>query len=288
MIDPNENPILLKPKFTLPKPRKRLTVVMTVQCRDGVVLCADSQESTYWTKESITKILPVSFEGIVSEHCVLGYSGITNYTDLLRGYVAEAIFKREHKDYFDVLRVAVRRFTSSVNEDRREAGYAVKEDYSAFASAIFVGYEPEKGETQVYELIPPYPPHQLLAPYRTAIGTGRMFASSLFGAAEELMLHAGLDWSKLSTKLTSQFCYLALGIITTKDVHSGMGMHFYKVDKTGWTNLNIDDILPRNDFRLPRLLETLLDEVPKDKLLKLVRMYDPNELLLAKLLALFQ
>jgi 20S proteasome alpha/beta subunit len=287
MIHPDENPILLKPEFRHSKPRECLTAVIAVRCRDGVVLCADSQESTYWTKENVTKILPVSFEDKVNEHCVLGCAGITNYTDLLRNYVGEAFYKHGQKTHFDTLRIALAGFTKFVNEDRREAGYGVKEDYSAFASAIFVGYDPEKDRTQIYELSPPRPPHELLAPYRTAIGTGGLFASSLFGAAEELMYWINLDWTKLSTKLVSQFCYLVLGLVTTKDVHSGMGMCFYKVDRR-WTKVDIDTILPRSSYRLPIFLGTLLDgnDVPKEKFLKLLKMYDPDGALLEKLLAL--
>jgi len=276
----------LKPKFRYLRRRKRLTTVIAVQCRDGVVLCSDSQETTEYaglgTKELVSKIRPVSYNDEDDSYCLLGCSGMSPYINWFREHVGEAIFKREGRSYLEALRVATRNYAKNVNMWGREIGLRFGEDFSNLASAIFVGYEARDHKTRVYILAPPDPPDSLSTyPYRVAIGTGGLYASLVFNIAELLMNKIGFGWTQLSTKLVSQFSYLVLGRIISYDAHSGMGTAFYRVDGSGYATLSVAQIFPglgeEGKSKLSILFETLRDEIPKEKnekLLEVAQKYD--------------
>jgi 20S proteasome alpha/beta subunit len=275
-----------KPKFRYLKPREHLTTVIAVQCRDGIILCADSQETSdlgiLGTKENVSKIRPVSHHGQLDRYCMLGCAGVSNYIDLFRRHVGEAFLNRGDNSYFEALDRAVLNYTVYVTTRSNQMG-GLSLRGREFPSAIFVGYEPTDDKTRVYAIDPPHPPNELSEPYRMAIGTGGLYASLLFGMAEKLMSKVGFDWSNLSTKLVSQFCYMVLGRVISYDRDSGMDTRFYRVDKTGYSSLSDEQIFPghgeREEYRLTIFLRTLRDELPKEKMLKLLSTYNLSELL---------
>jgi hypothetical protein len=233
------------------------------------------------TKENVSKIRPVSYRDSLDRYCMLGCAGLSNYIDLLRKHVGEAFLNRGDSSYFEALDKAVQSYTAYVA--KREMG-GISLRGREFPSAIFVGYEPADDKTRVYALDPPHPPSELSEPHRMAIGTGGLYASLLFGMAERMMTKVGFSWTNLSTKLVSQFCYFVLGTVMGYDRDSGMTAHIYRIDKTGYRELGDAEIFPsrQEKHRLTRLtifLETLRNELPKEKMRALITAYNLSELL---------
>jgi len=264
-----------------------LTTVIAVRCRDGVILCADAQETNEYvglgTKELVSKIYPVTYGDKTDEHCVLGCAGVPAYINQLREHVGEAIFKREGKSYFKALDSATGSFARYVYS--RKLGYSVGQDLSTTASAIFVGYEPEKQKTYMCLLQPPNPPDPLLQRYCVTIGSGQLYASLLVSIAEALMRKMDLDWYKLSSTLVAQFCYMVLGRITSYDIYSGLGISIFRIEdqKGKWEYVTPQQMFPGHGttekYRLSVLLKTLKDEVPKHDLFELAKQYGFLEIL---------
>jgi hypothetical protein len=278
VVDASESlvPNPLKPKFRFPKPRERLTTITAVQCRDGVIFCGDSQVTSQYvgleTKQSVSKILPVSYNDKNDVYCLLGCSGEPEYIERFRENIGEQFFKRENKSYFEALDKATQSYSKYFISRRREIGLAFTEDLSPFASAIFVGYEPKDRRTRVFVLSPPKPPAPVSAyPYRAIIGTGELYASFLFSIAELLMGKVGLTWNDLSPMLVAQFCYMVLGRVMSYDSYTGFSTTFYRIDKTGkYENLEGQQIFPGHKtderYRLSILIKTLLSEQSREVL----------------------
>ena len=270
----------LKPKFRYPKPRPHLTTVIAVQCKDGVILCADGQESNeyteFGTKQLVGKIDQLIFDNKLDEQCLIGCAGVTTYTDQLRERIGEAIARRNGKSYHEALESATRSYSRFVNARKSDTGL---EFDPTWASGVFAGYEGKR--SCVYTLLPPHPPELLYKyPYRTGVGTGWIFASFLFVVAEEFMRKLEITWPTLSTVLVAQFCYMVLGRVFNYEGASGMGISIYRLnDKTGsWEGLSDDQIFPRHgekglEYRSTIFMDTLLKELPPEKLVTVVEKY---------------
>ena len=266
----------LKPKLRYPQCRQRLTTVIAVRCRDGIILCADSQETNEYaglgTKEIVSKIYAVNYGDNTDEYCVLGCSGLPAYINQLRERVGEAILKREGKSYTEALEDATVDFSHFVYS--RKLGYSPRQDLSTLASAIFVGYEPKTQTTHMYLLAPPDPPDPLSHQFRATTGTGGLYASLLFNIAEVLMRKVHLEWDKLNTTLVAQFCYMVLGRITNYDSFSGLGINIYRIDhQTGKREyITAEQMFPGHGttekYRLSVFLKTVKDEILQDEDLK--------------------
>ena len=219
-----------------------MTTVIAVQCGDGVVWLIPNKLLTggYWERRRISKIRPVSDH---DKYCMLGCAGVPNYIDLYRGYVEKAFLNRENRSYSEALERATRSYASYITRRSRDIGDPALRSRH-FPSALFAGYEPTDDRIRVYSLEPPDPPNELSAPYRIAIGTGGLYASLLFSIAEFLMSRIGFGWTMLSTKLVSQFCYMALGRIMSYDRDSGRSSSFYRIDRAGYWPLNNEQMFP--------------------------------------------
>jgi hypothetical protein len=264
-----------------------LTTVIAVQCQDGIIICADSQETFgSYTKEDVTKIHSVGFGDKFDKYCMLGCAGASNYISLFREYVGKKFVSRQGMTYFDALDSAICDYTNYIQRRKILLGNLSfeQEGNPEYPDALFVGYDPANDKTQMYELNLPHPPREVLAPHRAIIGTGRLYSSQFFIMAEKFMHKIGLDWPLLSTRLVSQFCYMVVGRVISYDVSSGGKVLFYRIDKTGFTGLPDDIMFPGygkdGETRLSVLLRTALEELPKDKLLKLAKMYNADKIFL--------
>ena len=284
MVVPDVRPRLipkpLKPKFRYPKPRQRLTTVMAVDCADGVVLCADGQETNeyvgFGTKQLVSKIDQLRFGNESSRHCLLGCAGLTTYTNQLRERVEQAVLTR-NGTYFEALEIATRNYSKFVNARKPDTGLLFDQSW---ASAIFAGYDPQDKKHYIYSIWPPHPPELLSKyPHRTGTGTGWVFASLLFVVAEQLMSKLEITWKNLSTLVAAQFCYMALGRIMNYDRESGLGTNIYRIGTDGiFEGMSDETISPGHStetFRLPIILRTLMKEkqISKDKLFSLMEEY---------------
>src|SRR5208282_664798 len=222
---PLEFPKPLKPKFRYLKQRERLTTVMAVKCRDGVILCADGQLTSnlgiLGTKDTVSKIQPVNFHDETDNLCVLGCSGVEPYIDLFRQHVGREMIERGHegRSYFEALDRAIQNYSRYVKPRTKRAVIPFKPEVF-YPSAIFAGYEPKDKKIRVYLLETPHSPNELSIPYRSAIGSGGLYASLLLNIVEVALDRMRLVWTDLSTKLVAQICYMTLGRIVNYDVYS--------------------------------------------------------------------
>jgi 20S proteasome alpha/beta subunit len=282
----------LKPKFRYPKSRPRLTTVIAVQCRDGIVLCADMQETQEYaglgTKEFVSKIAPVTYQGKDDGYCLLGCSGIPDYINSYKLYVGEEILNRSsNTNYHEALDRASERYSKYVKNRSRGLGLP---DALIYPSSIFVGYDPSENKTHICVTETPNPPSELASyPYRAAIGTGKLYASLLFSIAELMFGKIDLTWNALSTIVVAQFCYLVLGRILNYDEYSGLGTSFYRIDAAGrYESLELPQIFPNQGtgenqerHRLTIFMKTLIAEkaLPKDKMVRAARSYKLDEVM---------
>lgn len=287
MVVPDALPRLipksLKPKFRYPKPRPRLTTIMAVDCKEGVVLAADGQETNEWPsitiRQLVNKIDQVSYRGRKEPHCLLGFSGAEGYIDQFEERIGKAISEGRNKTHSEALDDAICDFAHYLY--RRDTGLRKGQELNDLASAVFVGYDPKIRKTCVYTLLPPHPPIPLLKyPHRTGIGSGWPFAGLLFTLAESLLGQLGLSWKNISTQLVAQFCYIALGKVMNYEGRTGLASSVYKMDESGnFEGLSVSQIFPGiigAENKVPIALRTLLKEkdVPRDKLLSLIKRYD--------------
>jgi hypothetical protein len=234
------------------------------------------------TKEYVSKISPVMYQDKSDDHCLLGCSGYTDYINSYKLYVAEELLNRsDNTSYYQALDRASERYSKYVKN--RSRGLDLPSAL-IYPSSIFVGYEPSENRTHICITETPNPPSELGSyPYRAAIGTGKLYASLLFGIAEFLLGKIKLTWNDLSTIPVAQFCYLVLGRVLNYDEHSGLGTSFYKMDNTGrYDPLRLSQIFlnqgtgdNQEKHRLTILLRTLMAEkgLPKEKIIKVAKEY---------------
>jgi hypothetical protein len=220
-----------------------------VESKDAVILGADSQETDEYaelgTKQAVTKIHHVRADD--RSQPIVAFSGVSNYIQELRHYITEARLETEAKDYLKILKRANRVYSKDFAEARKEIGLEYVEDFSNYASAIFVGDEPKNKRAAVCVLQPPHPP-QLVSgdPHRATIGTGGLFASLLLSTAEVAMVTIEMSWPDFSWRLVAQCCYLVLGRVMNFDRDSGIGATLYRMSHSTrlWEGLNDEQIFP--------------------------------------------
>jgi hypothetical protein len=254
-----------------------LTTVIAVNSKDAVILCADSQETDEYaelsTKQAVSKIHSVGRDGDESQP-IAAYSGASPYIQELRHCIEQACQETEAKDYLEILKRANRVYSRQFAEARKEIGLQYIEDFSSYASAIFVGYEPRNKRASIYVIQPPHPP-QLVSegPHRATIGTGGLFASLLLSIAEVAMAKIDMGWLDFSWRVVAQVCYLVIARVMNFDGDSGLGANLYRVNHgTGlWEGLNDEQIFPGHgekglEHRSTILGKSLYAEIPKKKL----------------------
>jgi hypothetical protein len=211
----------------------------------------------------------------------MGCAGASSYIDQFRKCVGRELFYRENRSYFEVLDDATKQYTNYLMLRCRDANISPKNEY--FPEAIFVGYDPRVNRTHLYLLEPPHPPYEVPEPYRVAIGSGGLFANLLLITAETMMDRAQLVWTDLSTRLVAQFCYLVLARTISYDMHSGMNWSMCRIDEKGRAYLSDEELFLRKQggekYRLTVFVKTLLNEIPKEKLIAVAETYEFKNIL---------
>jgi hypothetical protein len=230
-------------------------------------------------KQPVNKVYQVSAGDASSP--LFACAGLPSYIQDLRHCIVEECLKTENKDYREILKRATRTYSKDFASARREVGLSYIDDFSNFASAIFVGHETTNKKAAIYVIQPPQPPFQVYEyPYRATVGTGGIFASVLLSTAEYAMDKIQLYWPDLSTILVAQFCYFILGRVISSEGSSGLGTSMYRMlDSTGlWEGLGDQDVFRGHgrtglEFRLTLFAETLANEIPPEKFIELAKRY---------------
>jgi len=259
-----------------------LTTVFVIEGRDELAMCADTQE-TGWVKEICSKIAPISFRG---QDGLLGSAGSSEYIGLFEEYIQEALRKPLPKKKPTMLRIlnsgmdAYTQYTEQRIENLKLSRYERNyEPEKYFPAAIFAYFDREVNSFRVFTTAPLKPWIEMKRVKRAAVGSGGDLATVLLKTAEDYMNAFDLNWRNFSPSTLFEFCYVLMDRVTKIDPYSS-GFDFWRVTKDmGLLNLSEKDAKDYLEGGLATLLKHMADELPADKLKKIIESPKLKELL---------
>jgi hypothetical protein len=261
--------------------RKHMTTVIAIRCKDGIVLCSDSQVTRGNLKDTTTKIDEVMSNSLIAS------SGISNYIELFTQTVREILpLKLTLLRYYGALKECSDVYNKKIVDHigtlpegfLSENGLKVSDLYP---DGIFVANYPSgKDMITRYPIVhvsPPLPPKFVGVPHRLAVGSGGEAATIFLKSIERIFWIIGLTWTDFSTTLAAQLCRILVRRIADIDPSSS-GFLLYRItDKT--QELYEWDIF--SDMRpdeahltvLPRTFLKEISDIDPKKIEKLVNDY---------------
>jgi hypothetical protein len=234
-----------------------LTTIIAIRCKDGVILCADSQSSGS-TKEVAVKIEEIGDQGLIA--C----SGYEPYIDQFKDYVRDWIDGKGKKSYRKTLNQAITAFSRDVSERYDTFVPPLRVRYALedlFPSAIFVTRDTRR--VRIYNMETPHPCWEQYYPHRATAGSGSVAADIFLRSGEYLLAKLGLDWNMLSTHLVAQMCWILIRRIAYVDSNtSGVALYRVSVDNPP-ENLTAKTVFPNQNgrYQLSMLIETAIKEI---------------------------
>lgn len=234
-----------------------MTTIIAMKCKDGIVMCADTQISNLktGTRETIGKLKPIG------NNALIGCSGVINYIDVFVDKLSES-FELEGK-CFDKIMCGIKNYSDFLNE------YDVGKftDYSMiFPEGIFAYYDTTDNKFRLFRLEPPAPPKEESVCNRIAIGSGGPYADNLLRTSEKLLQKIEKNWEMLSTKLVSQFIFLMMRELSQFDLFTGDTNNMYIITKNEIKTITLREIFNEDDNNknlFSQFLENLMDEIPE-------------------------
>jgi ATP-dependent protease HslVU (ClpYQ) peptidase subunit len=262
------------------KPKFRLTAVIAIEAKDGLVMGADSQQ-TSWVKEVTNKI------GWLAPTVLLGCAGSSQYIDILRSKIQQVVIDKLDElnqgllDFKAVLNTAIDEYGKYAAERidnlklRSFPNFDIRDYYPEGLCAVFKTiprYSQENplrlGDYHIYEIKTPHPCLDIVPRHRAAIGSGGDAATVILKTVEEYLEAYGLNWTNFSAKVINQFIGMVLQRIARIDPYSsGIELWTLKPIVTETTPVIFD---PQTDH-LSYLLPLIIAELPRSKIAEIVR-----------------
>lgn len=220
----------LKPfRFHEPKVR-RLTTIMAVESKDGIVMCADRQE-TSWVKETVE---PWGKLVDIGDFAILGCSGRTDYINEYQERISEGltrqsktpILRRLNRLTTDYSRWVVNERIVALKLPVYETGFSARD---CFPYAILAMRQPTENKKfpDQYRIFTVEPLGLWLESHngRAATGSGGVAGTVFLKWAEGVMDNFRLKWSKFSTETIGVvLSYLMRRISEIDPASSGFSM----------------------------------------------------------------
>ncbi len=268
-----------------------MTTIVGVQGADGIVLCADMQETRGGTREFVTKI------DTIGPNILFGGAGETPFISMFETFLLEnrGDDKAEHVNIQANIDTAITEYVKQVDDmygDLKTRMYAEMHDRSVIQGVLahrtLLGHDKVSGRDKygfsLYEIETPSPSLRInKIPFRACAGSGGVYARLLFKNVEIVMDKIGIDWVFLHTRFISQFCDLLLSSVTDFDAYSRYFAIYEMTD--GEKIQSVPEHLlfirenPRTKFRLSLFLQYAIQELGQEKIKELFTIYNVPEVL---------
>lgn len=218
--------IIFGKPFRFPKvPRGSLTTIIAVECKDALVMSADTQ-LTGQVREETNKIEQIG------DNCLIGCSGSLEYISLFIEYVRRA-HSAPNTDYYNMLNNAIHNYSTEINA--RTAVWPAVLRYripDCYPRAIFCAYDINQNRFRIFEMQTPHPCAEVSNLHRATVGSGSVVALAFLKTANDIMRRFSIEWTEQSWKLVAQGSWVLLRRISHIDSYTS-GNIAYMLSKAG-------------------------------------------------------
>lgn len=274
-------------RYLTTKGERRLTTVVGIRGKNGIVFLSDSQATVGETKESVSKL------STIGKDIIFGGAGYSNFIDDLKRFITSEV-ERDESLFINKLNLAIRDYRNFVDNMYKESPLYETLFAKAQVSALIgrrIRTEKSSFDFELYEINTPWTAQQIVGrSCRSAIGTGGQFVRLLFQSAEEYFLNLSQvhkNWSEFDVKFISQVCYFMVERVLRFDVNSSPPMETWILDDSekGGRFVPESEVFPnrmREDntfrYRSEMLLVSAVKELGMPTIKALLGRYKPSEL----------
>ena len=267
------------------QPVRSLTTIIAIQCRDGVLLAADSQATAATQWEWTNKIHPINKNSLIAS------SGADRYITLLEDHVEHSLSQLEtNEPYYLALNRAVKAYSKEILEDFQlvpNPTNAAPPPYQ-YPSAIFAVHDSNLAKQRIFTIRTPDPCLEITEyPYRATLGSGAQSADIFLKTIEYAFAKTQIrtHWTNLSTQLVGAFCYILLRRIAYLDPNTkGCTIYRLGADEPYHHEYQNTELFPdwnpedKHDYQLRHFMKQAIKEIGTEKVAKLVQEYKINDL----------
>lgn len=246
----------------------RLTTIIAIKCKNGIVMAADMQATETRTWEYSIKVKEID------DFSLMACAGTGSYIEMFADDVRDAVETRGSRDSKKVLEAAVVSYSSYVDERIRKVGVGLTENdrKMCYPEAAFATNDRLSKRNRIFEIKTPHPPFEPDYQQRVTVGSGSLSAVAFLKNMEYFMAKFGLHWGNVSTRLASQLCWLLLNRVEHVDP-STSGVLLYRIDDSGTLQLNSADVWGDQDEEswATIVLRTAISEISEENLQRVIR-----------------
>lgn len=245
-----------------------MTTIISIRCKDGIVVGADTQATEATTWEYSIKVKEIDRFSLVA------FAGTANYVELFAKYLLKSVSKRGSSDYYDAINSAIESCSVDIGKRIKRVELSAQLIPSCYPEAVFANNGLSLNSYRLFEVKTPHPCSEPEYPYRVTVGSGGRTAVAFLKNIENLMMKFGLNWNLISTNLASQLCWLLLNRVELVDPGSS-GAIVYKIDGSGTHQLTGRDVWGEQELESwsTVALRTAIYEIPPEKLEQIVQRY---------------
>jgi hypothetical protein len=245
-----------------------LTTIISIRCKDGIVVGADTQATEATTWEYSIKVKEID------RFSLMAFAGTANYVELFAKYVRKSVSKRGTSDYYDAINSAIESYSVDIGKRIKRVELSPELISSCYPEAAFATNDLSSNNYRLFEVKTPHPCSEPEYPFRVTVGSGGRTAVAFLKNIENLMMKFGLNWNLVSTNLASQLCWLLLNRVELVDPGSS-GAILYRIDDSETHRLTGRDVWGEQEHESwsTVALRTAIDEIPQEKLEQIVQRY---------------
>lgn len=265
------------------KPKLRLTTIIAVEARDGLVMGADSQQ-TGWMKEITNKV------EFILPNVLLGCAGSSQYIDVLSTTINKALHDRESKPkgkrlgYNLTLNAAVDKYGKQMAKRIDELklrglpNFDIRDYYPEGLCAVCRTSPNQKKSAyySIYEIKTPHPCLDALPRFRAAVGSGGDVANVFLKTFEDYMEPFGLKWVDFSANTIRLLVGQLLQRVARVDPYSS-GVDIWTLKPDGVEREPVEHHPDQSN--LSSLVSSFISELPPETLADIVSRSGLREIL---------
>lgn len=209
-----------------------LTTIVGINCKNGIMLHADSQETTEFEGVTLAfkRLAVTKLNDIGSDrHYLIGCAGTSSHDEILVSYLNEQLtgstLYQEHK-FYELLENLMVKFLKKHNITQPTETHGSPSDPEHFISlsallAAQVSSESNKPKHALYKI--ETKPHLLIrrVPRHASIGSGSVLVKLILDQLDLKLDRFGYNWQNISTKLAARTAYMILRHVLQVELYSG-------------------------------------------------------------------
>lgn len=230
-----------------------MTTIIGVKCKDGILMCSDTQSSTDTVKDSAVKIKPIG------DLYLFGGAGASPYINHFYDILSDSLLhSKPNQTEIDKINTAILNYSSFIQEWNKKVEFPVDPYPHVLLGSV-------QGQSfHLWHIETPNIAEEVKDPFRSTIGTGGEIARHYFLTVERFLDKYSNYWVYLSTKLIAQFCYLLISNILRIDLKSGGRVHFWKIDNDGVNPYPLNQFFTSKNY-IAELTTSIIKEIPECK-----------------------